>query len=205
MAFGAVLLVSIPLYVCATASVPIAAALVAGGLPTGAALVFLMAGPATNVATLGAVWRAFGGRTLAIYLSTIIVGSVAFGIAFERLVGPMATQHVHNHHDHTTWWAMAAALVLLALFALFIFEEARATWARWRVRMSEQRLEMGVEGMTCAGCSSRLERVLLKEEGVQSATVSLEDKRATVLGDISAERLTALIEGAGFDAVPPAN
>ncbi|MCA9710868.1 MAG: permease, partial [Myxococcales bacterium] len=53
-----VLALSLPLYVCATASVPIAAALVAGGFPPGAALVFLMAGPATNVATLGAVYRA---------------------------------------------------------------------------------------------------------------------------------------------------
>ncbi|NIM61216.1 MAG: hypothetical protein GTO30_06030, partial [Acidobacteria bacterium] len=51
------LVVSLPLYVCATASVPIAAALVAGGFPAGAALVFLMAGPATNVATMGAIRR----------------------------------------------------------------------------------------------------------------------------------------------------
>ena len=56
----AALALSLPLYVCATASVPIAAAFVAGGLPAGAALVFLMAGPATNVATMGAVFRALG-------------------------------------------------------------------------------------------------------------------------------------------------
>ncbi|HPM83129.1 MAG TPA: permease, partial [Candidatus Anammoximicrobium sp.] len=60
----AALAISVPLYVCATASVPIAAALVAGGLPTGAALVFLIAGPATNVATIGAVYRRYGGRVL---------------------------------------------------------------------------------------------------------------------------------------------
>ena len=77
-AMGVTLVIAVPLYVCATASVPIAAALVASGLPTGAALVFLMAGPATNVATLGAVYRTLGRRPLAIYLSTIIVGSVAF-------------------------------------------------------------------------------------------------------------------------------
>lgn len=204
LAFGAVLLASVPLYVCATASVPIAAALVAGGLPTGAAMVFLMAGPATNVATLGAVYRAFGGRTLLIYLSTIVAGSVVFGLGYEQLIGPLAGGQVHAHHDHTTWWATAAAVLLLGLFARFLFEELRARLARWRMHMSEQRqLVMGVEGMTCNGCSSRLERVLQKAEGVQSATVSLDDKRATIVGDITPEQVTALIEGAGFDAVPP--
>ena len=64
----AALVIALPLYVCATASVPIAAALIAQGMPTGAALVFLMAGPATNIATIGAVKRAFGGRVLAVYL-----------------------------------------------------------------------------------------------------------------------------------------
>lgn len=65
------LLISLPLYVCATASVPIAAALVISGLPPGAALVFLMAGPATNVATIGAVYRTLGKRSLGIYLVTV--------------------------------------------------------------------------------------------------------------------------------------
>ncbi len=57
-----VLAISLPLYVCTTASVPIAASLIAAGMPAGSALVFLMAGPATNVATIGAVYRTLGGR-----------------------------------------------------------------------------------------------------------------------------------------------
>jgi hypothetical protein len=52
-----VLVISLPLYVCTTASVPIAASLIAAGMPAGSALVFLMAGPATNVVTIGAVYR----------------------------------------------------------------------------------------------------------------------------------------------------
>ena len=62
------LLISLPLYVCATASVPIAAALVAGGMPTAAALVFLVAGPATNLATIGAIYSQFGVRNTVVYL-----------------------------------------------------------------------------------------------------------------------------------------
>ena len=81
----AALAISLPLYVCATASVPIAYALVHSGLPSGAALVFLMAGPATNVATIGAIYRGFGKRVLAIYLATIVVGSCLAAIVFEGL------------------------------------------------------------------------------------------------------------------------
>ena len=82
-----VLAVSIPLYVCTTASVPIAAALVANGMPVGAALIFLMAGPATNVATLGAVYETLGKRMLAVYLFTIVIGSVLLAVVFDAMYG----------------------------------------------------------------------------------------------------------------------
>jgi uncharacterized protein len=118
------LAVGIPLYVCATASVPIAAALVAGGLPTGAALVFLMAGPATNVATIGAVYRTLGGRVLAVYLGTIIVGSMAGGLLFEHLLPASAITSAHaHHHERFAWWHTVSALVVIALCGYFAMKE----------------------------------------------------------------------------------
>ena len=62
LAMGAMMLLGLPLYVCATASVPIAAALIAKGVSPGAALVFLMTGPATNAAAIATVWRVLGRR-----------------------------------------------------------------------------------------------------------------------------------------------
>jgi hypothetical protein len=121
---GLALAIALPIYVCATASVPIAAALVAGGLPAGAALVFLMAGPATNVATVGAVGRTLGRRTLAVYLGTIIVGSVGLAYAFDSIL-PTSSQ-VEHQHGGPSWVAIASAVVLLALFAKFAIEKLRA-------------------------------------------------------------------------------
>ena len=92
----AALAVSLPLYVCATASVPIAAALVANGMPAGAALVFLMAGPATNVATIGAIYRGLGVRSLAVYLATIIVGSMTAAVAFDFVIDARPALGVHQ-------------------------------------------------------------------------------------------------------------
>ena len=110
--------ISAPLYVCATASVPIAAALVASGLPAGAALVFLMAGPATNTATLGAVYRTLGGRVLGVYLSTIVVGSIVCGWTFESVL-PASTATARMPHEMNQWWSIASAALLCVLLAYF--------------------------------------------------------------------------------------
>jgi uncharacterized membrane protein YraQ (UPF0718 family) len=124
------LVVGMPLYVCAVASVPIAAALVHAGFPVGAALVFLIAGPASNIATMGAVYRGLGRRTFVIYMSTIAVGSLLFGWAFQSLIDltPLHAEAAHAHADHETqaWWAVASGIALLALMAWFAVQELTA-------------------------------------------------------------------------------
>ena len=75
----------IPMYVCATSSTPIAAALIIKGLNPGAALIFLLAGPATNVATINVVKKIFNTRTLIIYLSMITICSLAMGFFVDWL------------------------------------------------------------------------------------------------------------------------
>lgn len=77
----AVLLIATPLYVCATASTPIAAALALKGLSPGAALVFLLAGPATNAASLTVISKILGKKTAGIYLASIIICSLLLGIS----------------------------------------------------------------------------------------------------------------------------
>ncbi|MGI9458290.1 MAG: permease [Aeoliella sp.] len=127
-AMGVALGISLPLYVCATASVPIAAALVASGLPTGAALVFLMAGPATNLATIGAVHRTLGSRSLVVYLTTIIAGSVLAGLLFDTLIPPASGNVDPPQHD-SKGWQIASALVLIALVLWFA---ASDLWRKFR-------------------------------------------------------------------------
>jgi uncharacterized membrane protein YraQ (UPF0718 family)/copper chaperone CopZ len=201
-AMAATLLISIPMYVCATASVPIAAALVASGLPTGAALVFLMAGPATNVATIGAVYRTLGKRALAVYLSTIILGSIGFGLMFDSLLDTTAKAAVHDHHG-ATWWATGSAVVLLALLAWFAFQDGAQMINKLfgsKSPSSAQTIEVDVQGMTCNGCVSRLHKVLTREDGVDSADITLEPGHATIRGKVTEARIRELIEQAGFTA-----
>jgi len=76
---------AIPIYVCATASVPIAAGLILAGVSPGAALAFLIAGPATNAATLTTIWKMLGHRAAAAYLLTVAVGALVCGLALNWL------------------------------------------------------------------------------------------------------------------------
>ncbi|NLF69157.1 MAG: hypothetical protein GX575_08875 [Candidatus Anammoximicrobium sp.] len=197
----AALAISMPLYVCATASVPIAAALVAGGLPAGAALVFLIAGPATNVATIGAVYRRFGGRVLAVYLGTIVAGSILGAVAFETLLSN-TVPHSTTAHEHglPPWWAQASGLLLLGLFASFAIADARHWWRRRTAGTAtpQSELRVAVQGMRCANCVARVERALQKLAGVQSCVVRLDPGEAVIHGAVDEARVRQTIRDAGY-------
>ncbi len=83
------LLVGIPIYICATASTPIAAALILKGVSPGAALVFLLAGPATNMASLSVLLKILGKKSVAVYLTSISVMAVFFGLVVDALYARM--------------------------------------------------------------------------------------------------------------------
>ena len=108
-----------PLYVCATSSTPIAAALALKGLSPGAALVFLLAGPATNIATITVVSKVLGKKATAIYLLSIIFCSLALGIAANAIYGIIGfdiTNWVQaDSHESHGFTAIIAAIVLLIL------------------------------------------------------------------------------------------
>jgi uncharacterized membrane protein YraQ (UPF0718 family) len=118
------LLISLPMYACSTASVPIAAGLVHAGLPAGAALVYLVAGPATNVATMGAIYRVFGGKVMAIYLGVIIASSLLCGALFDSVVSMTAMRvHDHGEHIHHQPLASLAAIFMIGLFIFFAWRD----------------------------------------------------------------------------------
>ncbi|MBW2294441.1 MAG: permease [Deltaproteobacteria bacterium] len=193
-----VLLISLPLYVCATASVPIAAAMVANGMPVGAALVFLMAGPATNVATIGAIYRGFGSKHLAIYLGVLVVGSIGFGALFDLgISSPDVIEHIHAP-SHRQWWAVGSALLLGSLIARLALQDLnRFARERWFVSAAGA-VEIPVDGMTCGRCVSKLETALLAVDGVLTAVVTRNPDRVLVSGPVDRATIDRAIIGAGY-------
>ncbi|MGD0896837.1 MAG: SO_0444 family Cu/Zn efflux transporter [Thermoguttaceae bacterium] len=115
--------VGIPLYVCATASVPIAAGLICLGASPGAALAFLIAGAATNFSTLPTIWKVLGRRTTILYLLTVALSAVLCGLLLDlvmRLVGSWMPQLGAAGHTmgEGGWWSSVWAVALLAVLVL---------------------------------------------------------------------------------------
>jgi copper chaperone CopZ len=123
-----VLVLAMPMYTCATGSIPLALALVEKGITPGAALVLLMAGPATSIASMLVVGKAFGKRTLAAYLTSIALGALFFGFivdtffmdTFLASMLPHASAECHGHGALGVFDYICAGLfALLIVYAKF--------------------------------------------------------------------------------------
>jgi uncharacterized membrane protein YraQ (UPF0718 family)/copper chaperone CopZ len=189
------LIIATPLYVCATASVPIAAALVASGLPPAVAIVFLMAGPATNLTTMGAIRKRFGWRVLGIYLGTLIVGSFLSAFLFDWVLSASVGSSDNHGHHHNNWWSTLSAIVVLTLIGQII---SRRFLAPQHIEDSST-VELAVEGMNCSSCANRIETAVGNLEGVESVQVDLSRGVASINGEASASELTTVIEDLGFE------
>ncbi|MGC6424475.1 MAG: SO_0444 family Cu/Zn efflux transporter [Lentimonas sp.] len=122
LAFLFATLISLPLYICATASIPLAYALIAAGLSPGAALILLIVGPATNTTTLAAVWDLLGRRVALIYIGSLIVVSWITGALFNSSISAGDINeaiHQHQSMELASWQhACGVALVLLLMVAI---------------------------------------------------------------------------------------
>lgn len=175
------IVISIPLYVCATASVPVAATLVASGFPEGAALVFLMAGPATNVATIGAAYRVFGTRIMSIYLFTVFAGSVGFGLVFDIFWALDASRTIMDH-GHDSLLVTGSAVVLTALLLWYGIQDLYQLIRPKGPSDGQETVAFTVSGMTCGGCVKTLTSSLQSVDGVERVDVVLDTGRAEIYG-----------------------
>jgi len=124
------LLIGIPLYICATSSTPLAWSLVAAGLSPGAALVMLLSGPATNVATMSWLIKDLGMRALIIYLATIATVAMLAGILFDafftRFVHIADMNMAHDMSSHSFGYKEIAAVIFIILMAWALGMKMRA-------------------------------------------------------------------------------
>ncbi|MFC1462977.1 SO_0444 family Cu/Zn efflux transporter [Verrucomicrobiota bacterium] len=116
LAMIVMMLLGMPLYVCATASIPVAAAMMLKGVTPGAALVFLMTGPATNAVTIATLWKMLGRKTTLLYLAIVAGTALGSGLALDLLfdVTGISTGHV-GHSMLPPWVGTLSALLLIAV------------------------------------------------------------------------------------------
>ncbi len=123
------MVIGLPMYVCATASTPLAAALMEKGLSAGAALVFLLVGPATNIGTIGIVAKVLGKRGVFSYLIAIASIALLSGTLVDQLeLSWFSTNHIHAHHEHagSIWRSMTAVL----LWGLIMWRVCGGLWRK---------------------------------------------------------------------------
>ncbi len=135
------MLIGIPMYVCASASVPVAAALILKGLSPGAALVFLITGPGTNAAGLATIWNTLGRRTALLYLLTVAGCALAAGVVLDAILHSIdigVASHMHQMGPSVVQHLSAVVLLAVLGYAFLTGRHRRQTdvpAARWEFRV----------------------------------------------------------------------
>ncbi|MCK5050926.1 MAG: SO_0444 family Cu/Zn efflux transporter, partial [Candidatus Cloacimonetes bacterium] len=195
--------VGIPLYVCATASIPIAVSLILKGISPGAAFVFLVVGPATNAATITLISRALGKKLIAIYLTVISVFAILGGLLLNYIfdiVGKPDMLMMHHHEDISLFSKILIA-VFSILMILSIFRKIRNKFKKPELGGEMPNKTFLIEGMTCNHCVANVKDSLIRIEGVQNVKINLEKKNAVVDGDYNSDEIKAAITKAGYKVV----
>lgn len=198
-----VLLVAIPMYVCATGSIPIAAALMIKGLSPGAALVFLMAGPATNIASLMVLNKVMGKKTTLIYLLVIIVSAFSFGFIINYLLPTDWFSIIHSNGldchetDATPLWKWISSFVFLMMLANALILKRINTKKEKKV-LNSKTMVYNVSGMTCNHCKSLVENNLKEIDGITDVVVDLSKAKVYVTGMADKKVICETITNLGF-------
>jgi len=173
------LLVSLPMYVCATASIPIAVALMAKGISAGAAFVFLMAGPATNASSIAVIRNILGKKTLMYYLLLISITAIISGIILDKFftVSPISITNLsHEHHTDGLASLVFTILFILILGNSYIYKLKGGiikSTNNISLDLSDTDLQFKVNGMTCSHCKESVESVIRSFKSVINTTINL--------------------------------
>jgi len=195
--------IGVPLYVCASASTPIAAALVMKGLSPGAALVFLLAGPATNAMTLAIVPKIVGKSAALVYLLSICVVSLILGGLLNVLTehyGLPSIIHVHDHDflpDFLKWAGTISLTAMLIWYYISVF------LFRPKVIQMSDRVTLNVEGMTCMHCAGNVKKAIEAVEGTSNVQVDLSTKTVgfDLLDQSRLPNIKTQITAAGYEVL----
>ena len=198
------LIAGIPMYVCASASTPIAASLIMKGLSPGAALVFLLTGPATNAMTISTVIKKLGKKSAVVYLAAIALVSLALGYllnVFSAQYGFNKIILIHQHEMLSEWLKISGAVALALMLGWYYLKRKVLRDAKGRNDMGNNKNTLNVQGMTCMHCAGNVKKAVKSVKGTANVYVDLEGKKVIFnmeeSGDI--EKVKEAITFAGYN------
>lgn len=208
LAMLAVVVVAIPMYICATGSIPIALSLMLKGLSPGAAFVMLMAGPAANFASILILRRTQGVRATAVYVGSVVLTAIAFGLMIDHFmpaswfVPKGFAEGAANCHLSLSAFDAACSVLLVALLVYAGIKNRSHRNNHNLSTISDMKQTYKISGMNCAHCRASVEKAISGVAGVENVEVSLSEGRAVVDGTADASAIKAAVELAGFECEP---
>ena len=199
-----ILAIAVPMYICSTGSIPVAAALMMKGLSPGAALVMLMAGPAVNLASILVVHKAMGRRFTSIYLLTIVGFAVFFGLLLNATEQLSIFNYQLSINDSCCMTSAlpspfklicATVLTLLIIFALMMKLFSKFTTKK---PLDPDVVVYRVEDMHCSHCEAAVVRAVEELPGVEKAKASASANTLTIKGPATEEAIRSAVEGIGY-------
>lgn len=199
------ILVGIPMYVCATASIPIALTLINIGFSPGVAFVFLVVGPATNAASLIILNKVLGKKTILIYLLTISILAIIFGYLLDAifyLLGNPLITSIHTHYLNHVQFSLFQ-IVISSVFAMLLVASFYRKLKPKFVKTIKKDTDMNkykviIQGMSCNHCVMNVKNTIAKLDGVKNVEVVLAENAAYIEGNYNKEDLKKAIEDIGY-------
>ena len=187
--FATMLVISIPIYVCATASIPIALAMMAKGVSPGAAFVFLMAGPATNASSIVVIKNILGKKILYYYLLLIAITSILFGLLLDLFINidPISSTghfHQHNADGYLKYIFLFTFMIIMinAYFSKIWISNKDNALMDSTLDDGKDHIQMKVDGMTCSHCKESVESIANNFDEIEDVLVDLVSGEVTFIG-----------------------
>lgn len=199
----AIILVGVPMYVCATSSIPIAVSLIAKGFSPGVAFVFLAVGPATNAASFAILMKVLGKKTAIAYLFALIASSIAFGYLLDFIfaflnIDPksqISLGHIHHSNEQSPFF-LAVSLIFLILLILSFY---RLYFKKYFIKNKvSDMITIKVKGMSCNHCVNNVTKAIKMAQGTLDVKVDLSTETALIEGNPDLNEVKKLIEEAGY-------
>lgn len=200
--------IGLPMYICSTASIPIAVSFILKGISPGAAFVFLFMGPFTNAASLSILASKLGKKVVALYVTVSAILAIGFGLLLDLLINNFGLSvNIAQMGEHLREEPSIFKIIVATVFALLLLYSIGGNMMnKIRAKKADnnttsQGKTYNVYGMTCGGCSSRLQGLFLKNDNVENAIVDHESKTAIIYGNINENEVNSIVENAGFSMV----
>ena len=199
-----VVVIAVPMYICATGSIPVAMSLMLKGLSPGVTFVLLMAGPAANFASILILNKTQGRKATVIYVTTVIVTAITFGLIIDYLlpqrwfsVSPIGDGH--SAHMHLGWFETACSIILISLLIISFVRQMNIFKSKSKNKNTDMTRVYNVRGMNCSHCKSSVEKAILGVEGVEAVEVDLSKGLASVTGTYQDLHIIEAVNLAGFE------